>query len=59
LPLDVTRPSVKLIQLGGVLDAAQIRAQASEFFKLGVIPKDVSGTVANYYDTSLVNSLKN
>jgi sulfonate transport system substrate-binding protein len=58
LPLDVTRQSVKLIQLGGVLDAAQIRAQASEFYKLGVIPKDVSGSVANYYDTSLIDALK-
>ncbi|AQH02401.1 ABC transporter substrate-binding protein [Burkholderia sp. KK1] len=58
LPLDVTRPSVKLIQLGGVLDAAQIKAQATEFHKLGVIPKDVSGEVGKYYDDSLVKSLQ-
>lgn len=58
LPLDVTRASVKLIHLGGVLDAAQIKAQAAEFHKLGVIPKDVSNEVGQFYDDSLVKSLE-
>lgn len=58
LPLDVTRPSVRLIQLGGVLDAAQIKAQAAEFHKLGVIPKDVSNEVGQYFDDSLVKALQ-
>jgi len=41
-----------------VLDAAQIKAQAAEFHKLGVIPKDVSNEVGQYFDDSLVKALQ-
>jgi sulfonate transport system substrate-binding protein len=58
LPISVTRDSAKLIKLGGVLDAAQLEAQAAEFYKLGVIPKDVSKQIGAYYDATLLKSLQ-
>jgi sulfonate transport system substrate-binding protein len=39
----VTRDSVKIIKLGGVLDLEQLKRQAKVFNELGVIPKDTSG----------------
>ena len=58
LPIAVTRGSARVIKLGGVIDGAQLKAQAAEFYKLGVIPKDVSGEIGSYYDDSLVKSLQ-
>ncbi|MGZ8117237.1 ABC transporter substrate-binding protein [Bordetella bronchiseptica] len=53
LPLSVTRESVKLIKLGGVLDLDQLRRQAKTFNELGVIPKDVSGQIDKFWDPTL------
>lgn len=58
LPLSVTRESVKLIKLGGVLDLDQLRRQAKTFHELGVIPKDVSGQIDKAWDPSLANEVK-
>jgi len=57
LPLEVTRESVKLINLGGVLDLEQLQRQAKTFNELGVIPKDVSGDIAKVWDPSLLNEV--
>ncbi|KAA0892810.1 ABC transporter substrate-binding protein [Pusillimonas sp. ANT_WB101] len=57
LPIDVTRESVKVIKLGGVLDLAQIQRQAKVFNELGVIPKDTSGEIATVWDPSLMNEV--
>ncbi|WNQ39992.1 hypothetical protein [Bordetella pertussis] len=46
----MTRESVKLIKLGGVLDLDQLRRQAKTFNELGVIPKDVSGQIDKVWD---------
>lgn len=58
LPTSVTRESVKLIKLGGVLDLDQLRRQAKTFHELGVIPKDVSGQIDKVWDPSLANEVK-
>ncbi|GAA5233056.1 ABC transporter substrate-binding protein [Verticiella sediminum] len=57
LPESVTRESVKLIQLGGVLDLDQLRRQAKVFNELGVIPKDVSGSIDQVWDASLLEDV--
>ena len=57
LPIDVTRDSVKLIKLGGVLDVEQLKRQAKVFNELGVIPKDTSGEIGNAWDPSLVDAV--
>jgi sulfonate transport system substrate-binding protein len=57
LPLDVTRESVKVINLGGVLDLEQLKRQAKVFNELGVIPKDTSGEISKVWDPSLVNEV--
>ena len=56
LPIEVTRESAKLIKLGGVLDLDQLRRQAKTFNELGVIPKDVSGTIDTVWDPSLAQA---
>jgi sulfonate transport system substrate-binding protein len=53
LPLAVTGPSSKVIHLGGTLDLAQLQREATEFYKLKVIPKDVSAEVGKAWDPSL------
>lgn len=57
LPIDVTRESVKLIKLGGVLDLDQLQRQAKTFHDLGVIPKDVSDDVSQAWDPSLIEQV--
>ncbi len=56
LPLDTSRAAAAPIKLGGVVDLDQIKRQAAAFHKLGVIPKDVSGEIAEFWDTSFVKN---
>jgi sulfonate transport system substrate-binding protein len=56
LPLDTARSAAAPIKLGGVVDLEQIKRQASAFHKLGVIQKDVSGEIAEFWDTSFVKN---
>lgn len=58
LPQDVTRKSVEVINLGGVLDLAQLQRQAKLFHELGVIPKDTSGDMDTVWDPSLLEELQ-
>lgn len=58
LPQDVTRKSVDVIKLGGVLDLAQLKRQAKLFHELGVIPKDTSGDMESVWDPSLLEELQ-
>ncbi|AMN44010.1 ABC transporter substrate-binding protein [Rhodoplanes sp. Z2-YC6860] len=46
--------ATKVIKLGEVVSVDQIKRQAKAFADLGVIPNDVSGQIANYWDGSLV-----
>jgi len=57
LPLTVTRESVKLIKLGGVLDLEQLQRQAKTFNELGVIPKDVSGEIGKVWEPELMREI--
>jgi sulfonate transport system substrate-binding protein len=52
LPLDTAKDAAKPIKLGGVVDLDQIKRQAKAFSQLGVIQKDVSGDIAEFWDTS-------
>ena len=45
------------ITLGAVLSLEQLKRQASIFYKLGVIRKDVSGQLDKYFDSELVRSV--
>jgi sulfonate transport system substrate-binding protein len=56
LPIETARAASANINLGGVVDLEQIKRQASAFHKLGVIPKDVSGEIAEFWDTSFVKT---
>lgn len=56
LPLATAREAAKPIKLGGVVDLEQIKRQASAFHKLGVIQKDVSNEIAEFWDTSFVKN---
>lgn len=58
LPLDVTRKSVEVIKLGGVVDLEQLKRQAKLFHELGVIPKDTSGDMESAWDPTLLNELQ-
>src|SRR5690606_11885915 len=58
LPLEVTRESVKLIKLGGVLDLDQLQRQAKIFSELGAIPKDVSGEIHTVWDPTLLEEVQ-
>lgn len=42
------------IDLGSVVTVDQVERQAKAFFEFGVIPRDVSGEIAAYWDTSLL-----
>lgn len=57
LPLNVTKDSVKVIKLGGVLDLEQLQRQAKVFNELGVIPKDTSGQINTVWDQSLLDEV--
>ncbi len=57
LPIDASTESTKIIKLGGVLNADQIKRLAAAFFKFGVIQKDVSAEIGSYYDDSLFKEL--
>lgn len=57
LPLEVTRESVKVINLGGVLDLDQIKRQAKVFNELGVIPKDTSGEIDTVWEPTIVEEV--
>jgi sulfonate transport system substrate-binding protein len=54
LDADVSAAIAKVIKLGPVITVAQIEAQAKAFHDLGVIPKDVSGEIAPYWDASFL-----
>jgi sulfonate transport system substrate-binding protein len=54
LDADVSDAIAKVIKLGPVITVAQIEAQAKAFHDLGVIPKDVSGEIAPYWDASFL-----
>ena len=56
LDLKVSAEASKPIKLGAVVSPDQIKAQAKAFADLGVIQKDVSGEVANYWDGSFVTN---
>jgi sulfonate transport system substrate-binding protein len=42
------------IDLGSVVTVDQVERQAKAFFEFGVIPRDVSGEIAAYWDTTLL-----
>ena len=44
------------IKLGGVVSVDQIKRQAAAFHKLGVIQKDVSGEIGDYWDGSFARN---
>lgn len=44
------------IKLGGVVSVDQIKRQAAAFHKLGVIQKDVTAEIADYWDASFAKS---
>jgi sulfonate transport system substrate-binding protein len=52
LPLETAKDAAKPIKLGGVVDLEQIKRQAKAFNQLGVIQKDVSADIAEFWDTS-------
>lgn len=52
----VTAEIAKVIKLGPVITPAQIKAQAKAFNELGVIPKDVSGEIEQYWDASFLET---
>jgi sulfonate transport system substrate-binding protein len=56
LPLATATAAAKPIKLGGVVDLAQIKRQAKAFNQLGVIQKDVSDQIAEFWDTSFVKN---
>lgn len=50
----VSREIAGKIDLGSVVTVEQVERQAKAFFEFGVIPRDVSGEIAAYWDTSLL-----
>jgi len=56
LPLATATEAAKPIKLGGVVDLGQIKRQAKAFNDLGVIQKDVSDQIAEFWDTSFVKN---
>jgi sulfonate transport system substrate-binding protein len=52
----VSAEIAKVINLGPVITPAQIKAQAKAFNELGVIPKDVSGEIEQYWDASFLET---
>lgn len=58
LPLSITGPSSKIMHLGGTLNLEQLQREASEFYRLGVIQKDVSKEVNVVWDPSIYEKIK-
>jgi sulfonate transport system substrate-binding protein len=58
LPLNVTKESAKIIQLGGVLNKDQVSRLADAAFKQGIVQKEVTKEAAALYDDSMVVELK-
>ena len=56
LPLATATEAAKPIKLGGVVDLGQIKRQAKAFNELGVIQKDVSEQIAEFWDTSFAKN---
>ena len=56
MPPATAAEAAKPIKLGGVVDLNQIKRQAKAFNELGVIQKDVSGEIAEFWDTSFVKN---
>ncbi len=56
LDAEVSAEIAKVIKLGPVITPAQIKAQAKAFNELGVIPKDVSGEIEQYWDASFLET---
>jgi sulfonate transport system substrate-binding protein len=54
LPSDVSLRIAEVIKLGPVITPDQIKRQAKAFNELGVIPKDVSGEIDQYWDGSFL-----
>lgn len=53
----VTEKIAASIALGPVVTPDQVKRQAKAFNQLGVIPKDVSGEIDQYWDSSFVNAV--
>lgn len=58
LPVGITKESVKIIKLGGVLNREQVARLADAAFKQGIVQKEVTKEAAALYDDSLVVELK-
>jgi sulfonate transport system substrate-binding protein len=54
LQSDVSLKIAEIIKLGPVITPDQIKRQAKAFNELGVIPKDVSGEIDQYWDGSFL-----
>jgi sulfonate transport system substrate-binding protein len=50
----VSMKVAEVIKLGPVITPDQIKRQAKAFNELGVIPKDVSGEIDQYWDASFL-----
>ena len=57
LELPMAKAVATPIKLGGVVSVDQIKRQAAAFHKLGVIQKDVSGEIADYWDGSFARNV--
>ena len=54
---EIARRVVDTIKLGPVLSLDQLKRQASTFYRLGVIRKDVTGQLDHYFEGELVKSV--
>jgi sulfonate transport system substrate-binding protein len=52
----MAKEAARPIKLGGVVSVDQIKRQAAAFYKLGVIQKDVSGEIGEYWDDSFAKN---
>lgn len=57
LEMPMARAVATPIKLGGVVSIDQIKRQAAAFHKLGVIQKDVSGEIGDYWDSSFARNV--
>jgi sulfonate transport system substrate-binding protein len=56
LDSEVSLKVAEVIKLGPVITVDQIKRQAKAFNELGVIPKDVSGEIDQYWDASFLDT---
>ena len=56
LEMPMAKAVASPIKLGGVVSIDQIKRQAAAFHKLGVIQKDVTAEIGDYWDASFVKS---